>query len=122
MAAKKSKNAVDDGPAPDGPAPDEPEGGVEIVPLLIFRPGRARPPWGNQYVSGVMDRTTSSHPTTFPGVPICVKSRAYADMIIGGGLAKYIDDFRLTDLPVSFRGECDNAARWAHTLNTEDDG
>lgn len=94
--------------------------GVEIVPLLAFRPGRAAAPWGDQYVSGVMNGD-GSRPCTFPGVPIVVKDKAYADLIIAGKLAKYPDDFQLDDLASVFRAEFGNPARWAHTVTPSEE-
>lgn len=119
--AAKTKRPRKKPPAPKEP-PNEPGGGVEVVPLLSFRPGKAQHPWGDQFVSGTMDTTTSrGSPLTFPGVPVRVRTRAYAEHLVSGKLAKFPEDFRLSDLPSAFQKECGNPERWAHTVTTKDE-
>ena len=102
MATKKTSAKTKAGDAPKG---------VEIVPLLVFRPGRAGS-WGDQYVSGLLNTTTNKG-TTFPGHPIRVKDAAYAEAIVEAKLAAWPDSFTLDQLPAVFRGEFGNPERWS---------
>ena len=81
---------------------------MEIVPLRCFEPGSCSAPWGDQYVSGPLDGKQ-----TFPGVPIRVRQRSYAAMIIKARLAVYPEAMRLERLAEVYRSECDNRQRWA---------
>lgn len=104
--------------AKDDKAAEAPEKGVEIVPLFMFTPrgfeasmkgGQMQVRQMGEYVRGPLDER---YLLTFPGVPLEVRTKAYADELVAAGLACYPKDMTFARVPDAYKEENDNKTRW----------